>query len=61
MDEIQGGLSQVQCDVLVLGGGTAGPMAAIRARRKNPKGERHPARKGQREAVRRHLHGNGRT
>ena len=29
MDEIQGGLSQVQCDVLVLGGGTAGPMAAI--------------------------------
>jgi len=37
MDEIRGGLSQVECDVLVLGGGTAGPMAAIRARRKNPK------------------------
>src|SRR5262245_20844945 len=36
MDEIRGGLSQVECDVLVLGGGTAGPMAAIRARRKNP-------------------------
>ena len=37
MDEIRGGLSQVECDVLVLVGGTAGPMAAIRARRKNPK------------------------
>src|SRR6201991_966812 len=37
MDDIRGGLSQVQCDVLVLGGGTAGPMAAIKAKEKNPK------------------------
>jgi succinate dehydrogenase/fumarate reductase flavoprotein subunit len=36
MDEIQGGLSEVQCDVLVIGGGTAGPMAAIKARKKDP-------------------------
>ena len=36
MDEIRGGLSQVDCDVLVLGGGTAGPMAAIRARQQDP-------------------------
>ena len=37
MDEIRGGLSQVDCDVLVIGGGTAGPMAAIRARQRDPK------------------------
>lgn len=37
MDEIRGGLSEVQCDVLVIGGGTAGPMAAIKARKKDPK------------------------
>src|SRR6187431_2419336 len=37
MDEIRSGLSQVECDVLVIGGGTAGPMAAIRARKKDPK------------------------
>src|SRR5687768_8440454 len=36
MDEIRGGLSEVQCDVLVIGGGTAGPMAAIKARKKDP-------------------------
>jgi succinate dehydrogenase/fumarate reductase flavoprotein subunit len=36
MDEIRGGLSEVECDVLVIGGGTAGPMAAIRAKKKNP-------------------------
>src|SRR6266508_720369 len=36
MDEIRGGLSEVQCDVLVIGGGTAGPVAAIRARKKDP-------------------------
>jgi succinate dehydrogenase/fumarate reductase flavoprotein subunit len=36
MDEIRDGISQVDCDILVLGGGTAGPMAAIRARQKNP-------------------------
>jgi succinate dehydrogenase/fumarate reductase flavoprotein subunit len=36
MDEIRSGLSETECDVLVLGGGTAGPMAAIKARRKNP-------------------------
>ncbi|MBL8565379.1 MAG: fumarate reductase/succinate dehydrogenase flavoprotein subunit [Hyphomicrobiaceae bacterium] len=37
MDEILDGLSEVTCDVLVIGGGTAGPMAALRAKKKNPK------------------------
>ncbi|MBR1218981.1 fumarate reductase/succinate dehydrogenase flavoprotein subunit [Bradyrhizobium sp. U87765 SZCCT0131] len=36
MDEIQDGISEVECDVLVIGGGTAGPMAAYKARRRNP-------------------------
>lgn len=36
MDDIQTGLSEVECDVLVIGGGTAGPMAAYKARKKNP-------------------------
>jgi len=36
MDEIAEGLSEVSCDVLVIGGGTAGPMAALKAKRKNP-------------------------
>ena len=37
MDEIRDGLAEVECDVLVLGGGTAGPMAALKAKKKNPK------------------------
>ncbi|UZE49881.1 fumarate reductase/succinate dehydrogenase flavoprotein subunit [Rhodopseudomonas sp. P2A-2r] len=37
MDEILDGLSEVSCDVLVIGGGTAGPMAALKAKLKNPK------------------------
>jgi succinate dehydrogenase/fumarate reductase flavoprotein subunit len=37
MDEIVGGSSEVSCDVLVIGGGTAGPMAALKAKLKNPK------------------------
>jgi len=36
MDEINEGLSEVECDILVIGGGTAGPMAAYKARKKNP-------------------------
>jgi len=36
MDEIRQGLSETQCDVLVIGGGTAGPMAAYKAKRRNP-------------------------
>src|SRR5271168_1355105 len=36
MDEIVDGLSEVSCDVLVIGGGTAGPMAALKAKAKNP-------------------------
>jgi succinate dehydrogenase/fumarate reductase flavoprotein subunit len=36
MDQIQDGLQEVSCDVLVIGGGTAGPMAALKAKRKNP-------------------------
>ena len=37
MDAIVGGSSEVSCDVLVIGGGTAGPMAALKAKLKNPK------------------------
>lgn len=37
MDQIVEGCSQVECDVLVIGGGTAGPMAALKAKLKNPK------------------------
>ncbi len=37
MDEILDGMSEVSCDVLVIGGGTAGPMAALKAKQKNPK------------------------
>ena len=37
MDDIIDGLSEVSCDVLVIGGGTAGPMAALKAKLKNPK------------------------
>ncbi|MFZ0837036.1 MAG: fumarate reductase/succinate dehydrogenase flavoprotein subunit [Xanthobacteraceae bacterium] len=36
MDDIVDGLAVVSCDVLVIGGGTAGPMAALRAKLKNP-------------------------
>ncbi|MCG2638447.1 MULTISPECIES: fumarate reductase/succinate dehydrogenase flavoprotein subunit [Bradyrhizobium] len=37
LDQIVDGLSEVSCDVLVIGGGTAGPMAALKAKLKNPK------------------------
>ena len=37
MDEIGSGTSQVDCDVLVIGGGTAGPMAAVQGQGSNPK------------------------
>ncbi|WP_417672032.1 fumarate reductase/succinate dehydrogenase flavoprotein subunit [Roseibium sp.] len=36
MDDLRAGLNEVDCDLLVIGGGTAGPMAAYRARKKNP-------------------------
>ncbi|MEL6265061.1 MAG: fumarate reductase/succinate dehydrogenase flavoprotein subunit [Pseudomonadota bacterium] len=36
MDEIRDGLERIDCDILIIGGGTAGPMAAIRAKRANP-------------------------
>jgi succinate dehydrogenase/fumarate reductase flavoprotein subunit len=36
MDEIGQGTESFDCDVLVIGGGTAGPMAALRAKRRNP-------------------------
>ncbi|PWB79303.1 MAG: fumarate reductase/succinate dehydrogenase flavoprotein subunit [Methylocystaceae bacterium] len=36
MDQIIDGLSEVSCDVLVIGGGTAGPMAALKAKKRNP-------------------------
>lgn len=37
MDEIVDGITQIDCDVLIIGGGTAGPMAALKAKQKNPK------------------------
>ncbi|WP_034463732.1 fumarate reductase/succinate dehydrogenase flavoprotein subunit [Afipia sp. P52-10] len=37
IDQIIDGTSEVSCDVLVIGGGTAGPMAALKAKLKNPK------------------------
>jgi succinate dehydrogenase/fumarate reductase flavoprotein subunit len=37
MDAILDDTSEVKCDVLVIGGGTAGPMAALKAKLKNPK------------------------
>jgi NADPH-dependent 2,4-dienoyl-CoA reductase/sulfur reductase-like enzyme len=37
IDAITDGLSEVSCDVLVIGGGTAGPTAALKAKLKNPK------------------------
>ena len=36
LDAIVDGVSEVTCDVLVIGGGTAGPMAALKAKRRNP-------------------------
>ncbi len=36
MDSFIEGLSEVECDVLVIGGGTAGPMAALKAKQRNP-------------------------
>ena len=36
LDAIVDGLSEVTCDVLVIGGGTAGPMAALKAKLHNP-------------------------
>jgi succinate dehydrogenase/fumarate reductase flavoprotein subunit len=37
MGELPEGISEVECDILVIGGGTAGPMAAYKAKVKNPK------------------------
>jgi succinate dehydrogenase/fumarate reductase flavoprotein subunit len=37
MDDICSGTSEIACDVLVIGGGTAGTMAALKAKVKNPK------------------------
>ncbi|MGE4220747.1 MAG: fumarate reductase/succinate dehydrogenase flavoprotein subunit [Alphaproteobacteria bacterium] len=36
MDEILSGTETFDCDILVIGGGTAGPMAAYKAKQKNP-------------------------
>ena len=37
MGNLPDGVSQVDCDILVIGGGTAGPMAAYKAKVRNPK------------------------
>lgn len=37
MSDLPERVSQVDCDILVIGGGTAGPMAAYKAKMKNPK------------------------
>ncbi len=37
MDDILDNQTEVSCDVLVIGGGTAGPMAALKAKLANPK------------------------
>ena len=37
MDEIRSGTSEIACDVLVIGGGTARTMAAYKAKAGNPK------------------------
>ncbi|MFK7992960.1 MAG: fumarate reductase/succinate dehydrogenase flavoprotein subunit [Granulosicoccus sp.] len=36
MDDIKEGTTGIECDVLVIGGGTAGPMAALKAKKQNP-------------------------
>ena len=36
IDQILDGTSETSCDVLVIGGGTAGPMAALKAKQRNP-------------------------
>lgn len=36
IDQLIDNVSEVSCDVLVLGGGTAGPMAALKAKLRNP-------------------------
>lgn len=37
LDQIVDKTTEISCDVLVIGGGTAGPMAALKAKLKNPK------------------------
>ena len=36
MDEIRDGMNRIDCDILVIGGETAGPMAALKAKARNP-------------------------
>ncbi len=61
MDEIVDKQNEISCDVLVIGGGTAGPMAALKAKLDESQGDGHPAREGERQALRRHLDGHGRA
>jgi succinate dehydrogenase/fumarate reductase flavoprotein subunit len=37
VSDLAEGTSEIKCDILVIGGGTAGPMAAYKAKVKNPK------------------------
>ena len=50
-----------ETDILVIGGGTAGPMAALKAKERNPSLSVVSAGKGQRQAQRRDQHGDGRA
>lgn len=36
MDDILDGTTRIDCDILIIGGGTAGPMAALKAKAANP-------------------------
>ena len=58
-DEIRTGTTETLCDVLVIGGGTAGPMAAYKAKLRNPKA-RVIRSEGEREALGCDQHGHGR-
>ena len=51
----------IETDLLVIGGGTGGPMAAIKAKEKNPAAAGRSHGEGERQAQRRYLHGHGRA
>ena len=46
---------ELEYDIVVIGGGTGGPMAAVKAKETQPDAARAAARQGQRQAQRRDL------